>query len=127
MSQKTGSSPFRRIACVVEAKVKGVVMTSPFSPMACSVSSIAMCPFVNRSIRSTPRYSRSAFASSACFGPMLVSQWLSQIGRISSMYSSKSGMEERVTRICFITGNLRYSPASMLSLFFRYFFSMESR
>ena len=87
--------------------MKGVVMTSRFSPIACSVSSMAICPFVNRSIRSTPRYFRSASASAACFGPILVSQWLSQIGRISSMYSSKSGMEERVTRICFISGNLR--------------------
>ena len=30
---------------------------------------------------------------------MFVSQWLSQMGRISSAYSSKSGMDERVTRI----------------------------
>jgi hypothetical protein len=33
---------------------------------------------------------------------MLVSQWLFQMGRISSMYSSKDGMEERVTRISFM-------------------------
>ena len=40
-----------------------------------------------------------AASSFWCSAPMLVSQWLCQRGAISSTYSSRGGMEERVTRI----------------------------
>ena len=39
----------RTMAWVVEAKLNGVVMTSPVSFMACSVSSSAIWPFTNSS------------------------------------------------------------------------------
>ena len=47
----------------------------------------------------TSSFSRNACVSASCFSPMLVSQRLSQIERISSQYSSKGGIEDRVTLI----------------------------
>ena len=56
ISQKTGSNPFRTIACVVDAKVNGVVITSPDKFKACKDNSKAIWPFVIKSIFSTPKY-----------------------------------------------------------------------
>ena len=56
ISQKTGSNPLRTIACVVEANVNGVVMTSPSKFKACNDSSKAIWPFVIKSIFSTSKY-----------------------------------------------------------------------
>ena len=99
MSQNTGVQPQRTIACVVEAKVKGVVIISPLSPIASMIFSSARWPFVSRATLGTPRYSFSSASSRWCFSPILVSQWLSQMLRISLQYSSNSGMDERVTLI----------------------------
>ena len=44
MSQKTGVSPHLAMAWVVEAKVNGVVMTSPVKFIACRASSMDRWP-----------------------------------------------------------------------------------
>ena len=42
ISQNTGSNPLRTIACVVDAKVNGVVITSPDKFNACKDNSKAI-------------------------------------------------------------------------------------
>ena len=113
---KTMYEPYFQIVCggmvLAEAKLNGVVITSP--PLGNSIAAItfssAKCPLVNRTVSSQPRKRFSSASSCRCLQPILVSQWLSQSSRISSQYSSKGGMDERVTLIML---SLLYSSRSI--------------
>ena len=63
MSQKMGVSPLLTMAWVVEAKMKGVVMTSPVRPMAWSTPSRARWPLVNNVTVELWRNSRSSVSN----------------------------------------------------------------
>jgi hypothetical protein len=87
----------RTSACVVEANVNGVVITSPERPDTRRTASSAKWPLENSTTWGTPRNVRSAASSANAFSPLLVSHRLSQRPRISFTYSSKGGMELRAT------------------------------
>ena len=97
MSQKTGLRLFLTIACVVDAKVNGVVMTSPVKSNACKINSNAICPFDINVMSGTSKYSFSCFSNLWCFSPIFVNQCVSHIELISSMYSSNEGSNDLVT------------------------------
>ena len=78
----------RTIAWVVDAKLKGVVITSPVSSRAWMAISRAMCPFTNSTMFRIPMYSLSSFSSCLWKSPIFVSQALSHMGFIISIYSS---------------------------------------
>ena len=97
MSHITGVRPLRTMAWVVEANVKGVVITSPFSSSVSKMHSSALCPFTKSVTCRTLRYSLSRCSSSLCLTPAFVMMWLSHSGAISAQYSSNDGIDERVT------------------------------
>jgi len=88
MSQNTGVRLLRTMAWVVDAKLKGVVITSPVSSRAWMAISRAMCPFTNSTMFRIPMYSLSSFSSCLWKSPILVSHALSHMGFIISIYSS---------------------------------------
>ena len=101
ISQKTGFSPFLTMACVVEAKVNGVVITSPSIFRDCNASSNARCPFTVRTISISSMNLLKVFSSSLCTSPILVSQALSHILSTYSRNSSLGGNVAFVTNIFF--------------------------
>ena len=97
MSTNTGVHPSQMMLMVVTGCVKAVVMISPLRSSARIARCSASVPLATNTGPWIPKRSSKAFSNSATRGPLLVTQPRSQTPRITSMNSSKGGMNGLVT------------------------------